>query len=287
MVLKADVITNLIPSADTAIFEGDADYNIGGFANMPCGSTFGNEGRPFAWRSLLRFDLTPVPSNATITSATLTLQLVKRPNGPGSNFRIFRLLKNWGEGVQNYVTGLPATTGECSWNNRLHPDVPWGIPGGLAGVDYRTNISGNIFADDTIAYTFPSNPSLVADLQNWVAQPGTNFGWIMISDAEGTAATARRFSTREGTSPPQLSIHYNLGGIPPAPTTLRIASSNNQLHFSFNAEANRTYALEIRDAPDTGNWTTVTNIPALPAAAVVNITNTSSGNRAFFRLRTP
>jgi hypothetical protein len=287
--MNAELVANLIPSADSALFEQAPDDNVGGFTDMPCGSTFGNDGRPFAWRALVRFDLSQLLANATIVSATLAVQVVKRPGspGPGSNFQLFRLLKAWGEGVQNYQTGLPATTGECSWNNRFHPGIPWSSPGALAGVDYRTNISGSIFADDTIAYTFPSNPALIADLQNWLAAPSANFGWIMISDAEGVAATARRFSTREGTFPPLLSIRYNQGQVPPTPTTLQIAGDSSQIRFSFNAESNLTYAIETRTNLDTGNWTTLTNLPASAAATVVNLTNTPSGTRAFFRLRTP
>ena len=48
---------------------------------------------------------------------------------------------------------------------------------------------------------------MVADVQGWLDNPASNFGWLMLGD-ESTNLTAKRFDTRESTSPPVLAITY-------------------------------------------------------------------------------
>jgi hypothetical protein len=63
--------------------------------------------------------------------------------------------------------------------------------------------------------------------------------------------------------------------------------TGNQIRFSFNAESNRTYAVEFRSAVDTGTWGTLTNIQAQPAPATIDVADTISGVDRFYRIRTP
>src|SRR5258708_1699467 len=93
---RADVFTNLHPVADTALFETSPDNNLGGWTNFPAGKTSGQPplSPPKRCRGLIRFDLTLIPTNATVTSATLTVQVVKEPfAGVGSNFGLNRMLR--------------------------------------------------------------------------------------------------------------------------------------------------------------------------------------------------
>jgi serine protease len=48
---------------------------------------------------------------------------------------------------------------------------------------------------------------MVADVQSWLDNPATNFGWLVLGD-ESTGTTAKRFDSRESTSPPVLTIEY-------------------------------------------------------------------------------
>ena len=57
---------------------------------------------------------------------------------------------------------------------------------------------------------------MVADVQAWLDNPASNFGWLMLGD-ETAIATAKRFDTRESASPPMLTIEFT-----PAP---RVAPS--------------------------------------------------------------
>ena len=45
-----------------------------------------------------------------------------------------------------------------------------------------------------------------ADVQSWLDDPASNFGWLVLGD-ESEIPTAKRFDTRESASPPVLTIH--------------------------------------------------------------------------------
>src|SRR5436189_144857 len=87
---RADQIT-LSPSADTSLFEFNPTNNLGGYVDIPVGTT--REGKRS--RGLMKFDLSTIPANATITAATVTVQVVKVPSGSpvGSIFALHRLLR--------------------------------------------------------------------------------------------------------------------------------------------------------------------------------------------------
>jgi hypothetical protein len=52
---------------------------------------------------------------------------------------------------------------------------------------------------------------LVADVQLWLDQPGSNFGWMLLCQSEGTAFSARRFGSRENPfTTPALAIEFLL-----------------------------------------------------------------------------
>jgi len=49
--------------------------------------------------------------------------------------------------------------------------------GGGAG-DSISAASSTVFVSGLGSYVFPSTTALVADARDWVANPGTNFGWL-------------------------------------------------------------------------------------------------------------
>jgi len=279
---------DLHPIDDTSLLESNPDSNLGAVSPILAGTT-ANGPRS---RALFKLDLAQITPGSTISSASFRLQVTKKNLvGVGSNFTLHRLLSDWGKGTGNFLAGIPAKDGEATWNNRFHPSTPWSTPGGEAGVDYVTAGSGTLFIDEVGAYTFTSNPTMVADIQAWVANPATNFGWILITESEGQVLTARRIaSTEDANLPPTLTVQYTPGNQPPPatpPTIASLALAGNQIHFSFPAESNRTYAVEFRAVIDNTNWATLTNIPALPAAATIDVSDITTGTNRFYRVRTP
>ncbi|MGH7613747.1 MAG: hypothetical protein ACREMW_06870 [Gemmatimonadales bacterium] len=57
-----------------------------------------------------------------------------------------------------------------------------------------------------------STAQLVADVQGWLADPASNFGWILIGD-ESATATAKQFDSRESAASirPELRVFFTSG----------------------------------------------------------------------------
>ena len=273
----------LHPVADTTLFESDPNNNLGATPTFVSGTTSGNLGQPFRSRAMMTFDVAgKVPSGATIASAELTLTVVRIP-GPAvnSNFDLHRLLEPWGEGNKNSTTGLQATTGESTWISRFFLLPQWAAPGGAPGTDFLTAVSASTFVQGLGEYTFAATSNLTADVQFWLDNTNANFGWILLSQAEATASTARRFASREAaTGAPVLVVNYLL---PPLVTNLTRQDSN--LTFQFNVEAGYDYAVEYADAIPATNWLTLTNFGAKLAGFEATVTNSlDAAPSRFYRL---
>jgi hypothetical protein len=274
----------LHPSADTSLFSFAPDNNLGHTPNVFVGAN--NSSAP--GRGLFRFDFTgTIPTNAVIQSAALTVQVVTAPvGGVASVFNLRRVLADWGEGAGTGNNGTAATVGEATWNNRFHPATPWTLPGGDLTNDFAANLSASLAIDTVGTYTFLSNSNLVADVQQWVTNPSTNFGWVLQSESETIASTARRFASREDTNrAPSLTVAYTLTG---ALDSQSIKSVGNQIQISFLAAAGQTYTAQFRESLATGTWLTLTNIPAPDITTNLLILDPSPTNpHRFYRLSQP
>jgi len=287
----ADIFTNLSAVADTALFETDPAHNLGGLRDLPIGVTAGLHDPPLRCRGLVKFDLTQLPTNAVITSAELTVQAVKQSAlNSGSVVALHRLLLNWGEGAGSASsTGVPATPGAATWLNRFHPSTPWASPGGAAGLDYVATFSATNLVNGVGTFVFRSSPGLVLDVQTWVNQPETNLGWMLRDLVETTIGSGRRIASRESTggNAPKLTIQYFLPA-EPAPFSLREGGLvGDQFHFSFEAESNSTYTVEVRDSQGAGSWRTLTNIPKQAVSSSIDVSDSVSRDSAFYRVRSP
>ena len=189
--------------------------------------------------------------------------------------------------VKNIDTGAQATTGEASWNSRLFPLPQWAVPGGKEGTDFLTDTSASTFVSGLGRYTFASTSNLVADVQFWLDNPGSNFGWILMSQKEATASTARRFASREGgTNAPALVIEYTVGQTQPLLISqMRLVGST--VTFQFNVAPQQTYVVEFNNAIGTTNWLTLTNIAAQPGPTNITVSDSVTASHRCYRVKTP
>jgi PEP-CTERM motif len=206
----------LHPTADATLFEALPDNNLGDSGSFMAGL------RPKGGRSraLMLFNLpTGVPANATITAATLSLSVVRTPSGQAnSSFELHKMLQSWGQEGNKSSSGggAPASAGEVTWNSRSSSLTPWTTPGGLAGTDFASSSSAAQFVAGNGTYTF-SSVNLLTDVQSWYANPSQNFGWMLLSAAEGTSRSIRRFGSHEDAlNAPTLTIQYT---VVPEPST--------------------------------------------------------------------
>ncbi len=266
----------LTPVADTTLHQKFPDHNIGGHFDVSAGGVGSGE----RTRALIRFELTgKIPSSATITSATLTVHVTRQPSSGGANstFELRRVMRSWNEGNKASSSGEDATTGETTWNNRVFPDMNWSAPGGDLGTDFASEVSASAEISGRASYTFASTPSLITDAQSWIQDPEKNFGWVLMSRAETTPETARRFASREDpANGPTLTLEYAQGS-----SELRITS------FSIEGDTARAswqsgtppYQLQKRAALIEGAWENVGS-----PTSETTIQFPLAGTTGFFRL---
>lgn len=277
------------PTADTTLIEVAPSNNLGGMAFVNAGTTQ-NFTRN---RGLFRFDFTDkIPAGARVSNVEFMIEVVGKPvdGFAPAVFGLHRLLKPWGEGDKlgdslHPGFGSPATFGEATWTDRFaFTTNNWTQPGGEVGSDYVAAASSEatIYSLDDSPYTFTSTPALVADVQTWINTAAENFGWILVCQAEASDFTARRFGSREDpVRPPLLRVEF----VPPQ--RIENASVSGQtFNLQFTARSGQAYAVEFRDE-FTNSWTTLTNIPAPPAATDITVTDPISGSQRFYRLRLP
>ena len=168
---------------DTFIASNQPNTNFGGLSNLDVG-WYGNFG---AVRTLLKFGLDNIPSNAHINGAQLFLYLdFSLPNNDGGmQLNYARATQSWSEG-------------SATWNN-------------AAGIGGSQSVLG----------TVGSNPGwasfdLTSQVQQWVNGQSNN-GLIIIGEESPSQARARIFRSRDyGGYTPYLLVNYDCDTLAPA-----------------------------------------------------------------------
>jgi len=211
----ADTI-NINPSKDNTLYEyvpEDGDRSNGLGLHVFAGETAMGEAR----RGVLAFDIAGnVPAGSTILGATLSLNMSRTGTGTSRIVELHRLLADWGEGTSvaggQEGQGAPATTNDATWRHRFFDTVFWTADGG----DFSVTVSASQSVAGVAEYTW-SSAQMISDVQSWLDNPASNFGWLLLGD-ESAIQTTKRFDTRESTNPPVLTIEYTAIAPTPSPT---------------------------------------------------------------------
>jgi hypothetical protein len=215
-------------SRDATIFENNVNNGSGGGNGLFSG-TNGAQNSPR--RALIGFNVAgSVPAGALIQDVQLTLFLGQFPNvgaQPTSTIGLHRVAADWSEGTtQEQIPpndtfgglgqGAPAVDGDVTWNARTFSattPTPWTAAGG----DFDPTVSASTVVTRTLlsGYVWGSTETLVGDVQGWIENPASNFGWMLVNAQETTPATFRAFYSHETATAalrPQLSLTYVLTG---------------------------------------------------------------------------
>jgi spore coat protein A len=206
----ADDVT-LFAARDTTLYEESPDLSNGLGQYL----FTGRNGMRAARRGLLAFEVAGgIPKGAKVTKVVLTLAL-SRAQDAKTTVNLFRVTGAWGEGTSHGVDtegdGAPATMGDATWTYRVWPTVPWIHPGG----DFEPTVSASTDVLSLGTYTW-SSEQLTNDVQSFLDQPESNYGWILVAD-QVPGAAAKRFDSHDNVagSGPQLLVSYD----PPAVAT--------------------------------------------------------------------
>jgi spore coat protein A len=192
-------IANITPIADNTVAEDFPDNSSGA-----CDSLFsGITDIPAARRALLQFDIAAnLPPGAVINSVTLSMTVTRGSNHADSSFTLYPITAPWVEGVEGCGVrgggqGEPSTGG-----------VTWNTAPAFGAASGSTLISDTAPVWDSAG---AGNGAMISDVQGWLDNPGTSYGWILIGD-DVNPTTTRRFDSREGASPPVLRIDFTSDG---------------------------------------------------------------------------
>jgi len=206
----ADVYyTEQIPASqdNTLIDDPEGTRSNGAGPYFFVGTTGGNVGGGIR-RGLIHFDLEDIPEQARIEDVALHLYASNDPD-IAEKVRLYPALKDWGEGAScgNGGKGAAAKSGDATWLHTFFDTDFWGAAGG----DRDRPASARETVDMLGSYTWSSN-RMKKDVQSWVDQPETNFGWLLIGD-ERYPRTVVAFASRE-------SITCETNSMPGEPTGL-------------------------------------------------------------------
>jgi len=255
--------------ADATIRQDMPDNNYGTITSLTSGLS--SDGSSLA-RALLKFDLSGIPTNATITNITLSLTELTQPSVQ-STFLLSPLLANW---IETQVT----------WNDSAS-GAAWSDSGGDFSFDsaaefFITHGPGttNQFTDDG---EFPGY-GLVADVQFWITNSAQNFGWILTARPEDTAGNAYQFGSRENPGfQPVLTVEYTVPFAPPKISSASI--TNGQFCFTFNIEPFHGYLIQTTSDLTNTNWGTILVLDPASTPQEATLCFTLTPTNQFYRVR--
>ncbi len=238
----------LPPVADTTIFEENPDVSDA----KGEGLYTGRNTQTFIRRAFVRFDVAAaVPAGATIVSARLDM-VVTSTRGNPVDVSLVRAIAAWAEGTSDAPlpggSGADATAGDATWTKRVWPGTSWLSPGGDTA-----SLASATSPISTSLGTFSFGPSgaMTSNVQSWLDNPATNFGWQLRADELQAAPSARRWGSREAANAadrPVLTIVYNPagGGGPPPPAADDVPALSPAVLLGLAAALAAAGALALR-----------------------------------------
>jgi len=187
--------------------DADANANLGGMENLEV--FFGDEENR---SSLMRWDISALPSDITIESATV--ELYHSENGASNDMlvELYRVTGAWVEGTGYEINpGVGYTPDGATWATS-DGSTPWTTPGG----DYAATALDQITLADDLGDGWISLDATAA-VQAWVAGSAPNYG-LLLRSLSGEY-TYHYFHSREAATAnlrPRLVVTYTTGT--PTPT---------------------------------------------------------------------
>lgn len=196
----AELTKTSAKGADIRIWGGVTDDNdgAGSFLRILKNATG-------TYRSLFHFDLSEIPTNAVVSAATITLKATGNQSG-NLTVSAYKVLRSWNEGNNTLAT---ADAGEVTWGSARHGEDNWGT----SGCDNTTSDrSGTPEASKVITGVdedWVFSPSL-ATVQDWVTNPGSNYGLLIRSDEPGGETYMYYGSDDNAGNEPSITVTYGI-----------------------------------------------------------------------------
>jgi hypothetical protein len=194
---------------DTYISSYDATSNFGNSTALNVGETNAASNR--ISRTLIKFDLSGLPANATINSATLSLWQTAELSDNSTTIRVYRSLRDWSETGATWLLYKSSTA--------------WGADGGFDSTDSEQTDIGSLALTSTEANGEKQFSLTASAIQEMVAGTFTNNGFLLKADSETDDQYQFRSSDNSTSAErPQLVIDYTVPTDTPTPTSTATAT---------------------------------------------------------------
>ena len=184
----------LNPTADTMLYKYATTTNYSSRIYLYIGEAVGYTNA--VSRTLVKFDLSVIPSTATITSATLRLYMHSEASTNDRTISVYRMLKDWNDP-------------QCTWNI-YSTGNNWTTAGGFDAADCEQTDISNLAFTSTEAIGWKEFTLTATEVQEWVDGTIDNYGMLLKVDTEENDQF--RFYSKEYTTDktliPQLVIEY-------------------------------------------------------------------------------
>ena len=231
---------SLIAAEDTYLSANDVTYNNGGNTELHVNGTTGTDRRT----ALLKWDVSSIPSNVTISSVSLSLYVT---DASPLEFNLYSVRRTWVEGTSNRA----ASSDSANWNTYDGVNS-WGTVGAAdtSSDRYDTNLwsAGTSSFSTAGSKTEALNTEGVAVVQGWVNDSLSNHG-LIIQNYSGSTNDAMFFSSSEATTAanrPELNVNYCV-----ATTGIHIVSSLSAFTSNIGMpSAEQSYTVSGSDLTD-------------------------------------
>ena len=203
----ADVIT-IQADKDNTLYE-----NVTGSVSNGDGPNFfiGKNASGVIRRGLVAFNTAShIRPGSKINGVLLTLHMSRTTSGT-QTVSLHRVVNDWGQGTSIATGGGggggAVTAGDATWLHTFYNTDLWTVAGG----DFDPVAIATTDVNEVGFYTWGSTPSMVADVQAWIDNPASDFGWILLGNEVPADRTSKRFDTRENLTwslRPTLTIHF-------------------------------------------------------------------------------
>ena len=142
--------------------------------------------------TLVSWDISAsVPTSATITAASITLQISDKSE---QTFSFYEAKAAWNES-------------KATWKI-FDSSKNWQIAGGSGSSDRGTTVLGSFSADPTGSYTIPLNAAGIALVQAWAKNPSGNHGLFLIGAATTNRLELRSSEYGTASQRPKLNVTW-------------------------------------------------------------------------------
>jgi len=211
-IVNASAVLQVVLEAerDATIYEDGDGTNANGSGSYLFTGRSDSQNDSAERRALLAFPIArDIPEGSTITSVSLDLTVSRTISG-GQSVGLHRLLEDWSEGPSDPPGqeggGATPEAGDVTWIHREFSGTLWTT----TGASFASSASATLLVGNEGGYSYSSTPELVADVQGWLDDPSSNFGWSLVLDSP-PSGSAKRFDSRENStasSRPKLTITY-------------------------------------------------------------------------------